>query len=286
MHTTIKQNKMRVAIQGIPGAFHEIAARAYFETAAVEISATATFGELIQKTEANEVVDAAIMAIENSIAGSLMDNYRLLQESKLRITGEIYLRIRHQLLTLPGESLASLREVHSHPMAIAQCKSFFGLHPHIRLVESLDTAMSAQALSKMKVEGRGAIASRLAANNYGLEILAKDIETNKQNYTRFLILEPEAHGKSLTTNKISLSFSTKHEVGSLLKSLTVLNAFDANMTKIQSTPIVGKKWQYRFFVDFTHAEATDIPQLLAQLKQHTTSLTVLGCYQNGTYHES
>lgn len=247
----------------------------------------ATFSELITKTEEGAAADLAIMAIENSIAGSLMNNYRLLHNSQLRITGEVFLRIRHQLLTLPGERIADLREVHSHPMAIAQCKSFFAKHPHIRLIESLDTAMSAQELSEQKIIGRGAIASRLAAKNYGLEILAKDIETNKQNYTRFLILEK----KQGTTppnpfNKVSLSFSVKHQVGSLLKVLSILESFGVNLTKIQSSPIVGQKWEYRFFADFKIDQAENLPSILKELTDETIDLKVLGTYKNGNYHES
>ncbi|NNE28590.1 MAG: prephenate dehydratase [Saprospiraceae bacterium] len=278
-------SQLRIAIQGIPGAFHEIAARSYFESAQIEIRPCPTFEQLISITEGNGEADIAIMAIENSIAGSLMNNYRLLQESSLSITGEVFLRIRHQLLTLPGESLASLREVHSHPMAIAQCKTFFSRHPHIRLIESQDTALSAQELSQYKIEGRGAIASKLAASNYDLHILASNIETNHQNYTRFLILE-QLQSEPLEFNRVSLSFSVKHEVGSLLKVLSVFESFGANLTKIQSTPIVGQKWEYLFFADFTFRSGEVLPQLLEKIKRYTTSLRLLGKYQKGNYHES
>ena len=283
-----KQNRhtKRIAIQDIKGAFHEIAARSYF-SAPIDICPAVTFEELVTYTEEGQLVDAGIMAIENSIAGSLMNNYHLLSKSKLKITGEIFLRIRHQLLVLPGESLADIREVYSHPMAIAQCKSFFQKHPKIRLIESADTAMSAQSLSMKKIKGQAAIASRLAAMNFDLEIAAENIETNKENYTRFLILESGID--SLINDdfeKVSIAIKAKHEVGSLNKILGVLEDQDANMTKIQSTPILGQPWQYCFFIDFTIDAPNTLSVLLEKLHHHSLEVQLLGTYKKGIYYES
>jgi len=285
----MRNNKMenkRIAIQGIKGAFHEIAARSYFEDH-VEIQPASTFEDLISFVEQGEKADIGIMAIENTIAGSLLNNYRLLNDSSLKITGEIFLRIRHQLLVLPGESIADIREVHSHPMAIAQCKQFFKNYPKIRLVESLDTAMSAETIVAKKIKGQAAIASRLAASNFGLQIVAENIETNKENYTRFLILERDVQPLKIKNfQKVSLALVAKHEVGSLAKVLGVLENFQANLTKIQSTPIIGKAFQYCFFIDFTIPVSSQLEVMLQVLENYTDEVNLLGTYKTGSYHES
>ncbi len=276
----------RIAIQGIKGAFHEIAARAYFEEQ-ITIQPSSTFEELIDSVESRTKADLGIMAIENTIAGSLLNNYRLLNESSLKITGEIFLRIRHQLLVLPGEKIADIREVHSHPMAIAQCKKFFHQHPKINLVESLDTAMSAAAIATNNIKGQAAIASRLAAENFELEIAAENIETNKENYTRFLILERDIDPISNPSfQKVSLAIVAKHQVGSLSKVLGVLENFQANLTKIQSTPILGKAFQYCFFIDFTLPVSSQLSVVLQVLENYTDEINLLGTYKIGNYHES
>ncbi len=282
----MKNKRNRIAIQGIKGAFHEIAARAYHNSP-IDIVPATTFDQLITFVEEEHEAEEGIMAIENTIAGSLLNNYRLLNESSLKITGEIYLRIRHQLLVLPGENIADIREVHSHPVAIAQCKKFFADHPGIRLVESQDTAMSAAAIRANKIKGQAAIASKLAAENFDLEIIASNIETNKENFTRFLILERNINPiEQKDFEKISLSLVAKHEVGSLARILGVLENFQANLTKIQSTPIIGKAFKYCFFMDFVMPNPTQLSVLLDVLKNYTAEVNLLGTYKKGNYHES
>ncbi|MEZ4985157.1 MAG: prephenate dehydratase [Saprospiraceae bacterium] len=273
-------SSLRVGIQGYAGAFHEIAARQFFEDDLAVVPAH-TFKELIRAIEDGSTMDAGLMAIENTLAGSLMANYRLLIESDLRITGEVYLRIRQNLLTLPGVRLEDLEEVHSHPVAIAQCQEFFEAYPHIQLVETADTALSARDVRDHQWKHIGAIASTLAADMYGLDVLCPAIETNKQNYTRFLVLEPASRGYAVDANKISVSFTVNHEVGSLYKVLAVLAAYNVNLTKIQSAPIVGSPWEYRFYVDFVVQGDLSWEQAVDAISPITHSLIVMGAYREG-----
>lgn len=276
----------RIAIQGYFGAFHEIAARYYHDGTAIEIVPINTFEELVRSVEHGEKTSRGMMAIENSIAGSLLYNYQLLNESELNITGEIYLRIRHQLMALPGQSIEQVKEVHSHPMAIAQCRQFFRAHPHIKLIESTDTALSARWIKEEQKTGVGAIASSLAADNYGLDILAPGIETNKKNYTRFLVLDKGHAAPNPEAGKVSVCLTTAHQPGSLHRVLGVLLAQGANMTKIQSMPIVGQEWHYRFFIDFTLHHPEAYSSTIDALSQVTEDLKILGTYKTGQYHES
>ena len=277
--------KLRVAIQGVPGAFHDIAARHFFGADRVELMPAHTFRQLVEEVESG-VADTGLMAIENTIAGSIIGNYRLLTASKLRAVGEVYLRIRQNLMALPGQRVEDLLEVHSHPMAIAQCDEFFAQHPNIRLVEMEDTALSAQRIAQQQLQGVGAIASHLAASMYGLEILGDSIETNKQNFTRFLVLGRMEEVKPITSSdKVSLFFSLSHEVGSLHKVLAALAAHGANLTKIQSAPIEGKPWEYFFFVDFVTEEGVNWQTAVEAIRPFTHSLEVLGAYRQGTFFE-
>jgi prephenate dehydratase len=279
------QPKLRVGIQGVPGAFHDIAARHFFGADRVEIVPAHTFRQLVEQVESS-AADTGLMAIENTIAGSIIGNYRLLTASRLRAVGEVYLRIRQNLMALPGQRIEDLKEVHSHPIAIAQCDEFFAQHPHIRLVEMEDTALSAQRIAEQKTEGVGAIASHLAASMYGLEILGDSIETNKQNFTRFLVLERQEEAQSIVAaDKVSLFFSLSHEVGSLHKVLAALSAHGANLTKIQSAPIEGRPWEYFFFVDFVNEEGADWQAAVEAIRPFTHSLEVLGAYRQGRFFE-
>jgi prephenate dehydratase len=206
--------------------------------------------------------------------------------SKLRAVGEVYLRIRQNLMALPGQRIEDLKEVHSHPIAIAQCDEFFAQHPQIRLVEMEDTALSAQRIAQQQLKGVGAIASSLAASMYGLDLLAESIETNKQNFTRFLVLERQAVAEStVAADKVSLFFSLSHEVGSLHKVLAALAAHGANLTKIQSAPIEGRPWEYFFFVDFVTEESGDWQPAVEAIRPFTHSLEVLGAYRQGRFFE-
>ena len=226
------------------------------------------------------------MAIENTLAGSLMNNYKLLSSSSLHITGEVFLRIKQNLMVWPGQKIEDLKEVHSHPIAIAQCRAFFSQYPHIRLVETVDTALSAKRIREEERKDIGAIASTLAAELYELDIIAAGIETNKKNHTRFLVLEKSADSKeNCIKNKVSLCFAVDHEVGSLYKVLAVLAAYNVNLTKIQSTPIIGRPWEYRFFLDFVMEGAVTYEQAIQAIQPLTTDLQVLGVYQKGEHFE-
>lgn len=276
----------RIAIQGYPGAFHEIAAKRYHDEKKVDIIPAATFEEMIRIAEDHQKSDGGMMAIENSIAGSLMYNYTLLNESDLKISGEVYLRIKHNLMALPGQDISQLKEVYSHPMAIAQCRQFFKKHPHIRLIEDVDTALSAKMIKDKGMKGAGAIASSLAAQLYDMEILNEGIETNKRNFTRFLVLDKNDNKIQELPKKVSVCFSTPHKVGSLHSVLGALVGNHANMTKIQSVPILGSEWQYRFFVDFVLEHPVLFSKTIEDLTRLTKELKILGTYEIGNYHES
>ena len=272
--------QLRVSIQGYAGAFHEAAAREYFHDREVVTVPGHTFSDVISQVETGES-DVALMAIENTLAGSLMANYDLLQRSQLRITGEVYLRIRQNLMALPGVEIEELREVYSHPIALMQVREFFKAWPKIRLVESADTALSARHVMESNDRTRGAVAHRLAAGLYGLDILAAGIETNKLNHTRFLVLEKGRDTTVDAGNKVSLSFSVSHEAGSLSRVLMVLDAYKINLTKIQSTPIVGRPWQYRFYVDFLLNGDITVQEALTGIQPITKELRILGIYPAG-----
>ncbi len=276
-----EQKKLRIAIQGGYGAFHEIAARQYFETDQIEIVPRRTFKDIF-KTLKERQSDFGIMAIENSVAGSILPNYTLLMESGKKIIGEIFLRIRQNLVVLPGQDLKDIKEVYSHPMAILQCQTFFEKQPGIRLIESADTAMSAKEISDKELMGVGAIASDLAAEKYNLEIIAGGIETNKVNYTRFLILSDNGNiNKNSGNNKASLFFSLSHKIGSLSKILSILSYYEMNLTKIQSMPIIGKEWDYHFYIDMLFEEEGLYRQVLDAIRPFTGELGILGEYRKG-----
>lgn len=276
----------RIAIQGYAGAFHEIASRHYCAPETPEVVPADTFAQLVALVEAGEQCDFGLMAIENTLAGSLIGNYKLLKKSRLLIAGEVFLRIKQNLLALPGVRLEDLREVHSHPIAIAQCVEFFASYPHIKLIDATDTALSARLIQEKGLRDTAAIASELAAELYGLDILAHGIETNKRNFTRFLVLRrPEDMPTLDVPNKVSLSFTVDHQVGSLHKVLAALAAYGANLTKIQSVPIVGRDWEYEFFLDFTVEEGTPYEPALDALAPITHELKLLGAYHVGKHYD-
>lgn len=270
----------KIAIQGVPGAFHEIAARQFFGSH-IEVVPALSFPELFEISSDTTRADGAMLAIENSIAGSILGNYGLLQRSNLSIVGEVYLRIQQNLLALPGSSMEDLREVHSHPMALAQCAEFFQAWPGIQLVESEDTAESAAAIVRNQTPHIGAIASTLAAEMYGLQVLAPAIETVPENYTRFLALRRRTETQPIQkANKASHCFTLPHQPGSLATVLGMLATAKANLTKIQSVPLLGKPWEYQFYADFT-AAPQNIASILALLSTQTTALQILGIYKSG-----
>ena len=273
-----------VAIQGFAGSFHQLAAQHYFGPALGAVRPCATFGELVRQVSANEA-GCGLMAIENSIAGSILPNYRLLQQAELRITGEVYLQIRQHLMALPGQTLADIREVRSHPMALLQCTDFLGRHPHWRLVEAVDTALSAQRIREAQQPGVAAIAGSLAAQLFGLDILAPDIHSAADNYTRFLVLERAAGPvPTETSNKASLCFHTAHHRGALADVLRCIAAHGISLAKLQSLPRPGTSWHYYYHADLEFAAPAAFHRALADLDEVAEHVRVLGVYRKGRTH--
>ena len=270
-----------IAIQGGYGAFHEIAAHHYFKDDEIEILPRNTFRDMVTSLK-DRRSDYGIMAIENSLAGSILPNYSLIINTKMHITGEIYLRIKQNLVALPGVKIADLKEVYSHPMAILQCQEFFDSYPAIRVIESIDTALSAKEIGDKKLKDTGAISSQMAAEKFGLEILAASIETNKMNYTRFLILaENGIQIPEEEVNKASIFFTVAHKFGSLSKILSILSYYEINLAKIQSMPIPGKDWEYMFFVDVEINDYAMYKRSLEAIGPFTPSIGILGEYKKG-----
>jgi len=271
----------RIVIQGGYGAFHEIAALNYFNNEDIEILPRDTFKDLMAALKKDKA-DYGIMAIENTLAGSILPNYNLLRESPMRIIGEIYMRIRQNLVALPGQTIDDIREVFSHPMAILQCQVFFDSYKRIKLIESMDTALSARDIKDNNLRATAAIASGLAAEKYDLDIIAASIETNKKNYTRFLIL---GNGKDSVpaeeVNKSSIHFALSHKIGSLSKILSILSFYDINLSKIQSMPIMGQDWEYQFYIDVEFSDYELYMQSFEAIRPFTSDLSILGEYKRG-----
>ena len=278
--------KTRVAIQGVQGAFHEIAARYFHTEGSMEVVPSDTFDILFENVE-NGLADAAVMAIENTIAGTILRNYNLLNNSNLRIKGEVFLRIKQNLMALPNVRIEDIEEVHSHPIALQQVEDFFLKYPHIKLIEAHDTALVAKEIQEKGFKNRGAIASELAAEIYGMDILAASIETYKKNFTRFLYITSENTEGGIVPdfNKVSLVFNTNHTVGSLHKAMEVLAKNNCNLTKIQSAPIMDKPWEYMFFVDFTLNNYSNYPNAMLELHRVAGNVKVLGEYKSAQYFE-
>ena len=274
----------KVAIQGIAGSFHDIAAREYFRGEEIEIVACRTFKEVFETTK-NDNSIIAMIAIENTIAGSLLPNHNLQKESGMKIIGEQKLRIKHNLVAVPGQDITEIKEVYSHPIALMQCQDFLNKHPHLKAIESDDTASSAKRLSEEKQMGHAAICGELAAEIYGLETLAKGIETNKRNFTRFLVAaDPwlaDELNKGKFPNKASLAFALPHEEGSLAKVLSILSFYGINLTKIQSLPIIGREWEYMFYIDLQFENYVKYTQALSAITPLTKDLQILGEYEEG-----
>ena len=271
--------ELKVAIQGIKGSFHHQVAQEYFGQD-VAVEECLSFDRLVDSLASKESTDA-VMAIENSIAGSIIPNYARIDKNRLHIVGEHYINIHHNLMALPGQSIADIEEVYSHPMALLQCKEFFKLHPHIKLVEDADTAEVAKRISDQQLHGVGAIASRAAASMYDVEVLATDIQTIKNNATRFVVLHTQ---KSLLpkeeVNKASLRFTTEHKRGSLATVLNVMSDCRLNLTKIQSLPVIETPWVYFFFVDVTFNKYEDFLKAKSLIEIMTGDFKILGEYKN------
>ena len=274
---------MKIAIQGIKGSFHHIVAKQYFgdHIDLEECMSFTSIPPLLKKGE----VDSAVMAIENSIAGAILPNYALIDEFDLNITGEVYINIHHHLMGLKNQTLADIKEVWSHPMALLQCKKFFREHPQIKLIEEKDTAEVARRIQENKIKGVAAIASKMAADMYGLEVIADDIQTIKNNSTRFFILnkgdggpyDPDKLGAGM--NKSSIKFITKHNKGSLAEILDIFAKHDLNLSKIQSLPIIDKPWSYAFFIDLVIDDYVLYKNALHLISKKVNHLQILGEYQ-------
>ena len=275
----------RVAIQGFEGSYHDIATRLFFKEEETELICCETFDEVFS-TLASENDAVALVAIENTIAGSLLHNYELLRGSGMVIVGEQKLRIAHCICCLPDEDWADLHEVHSHPVALAQCEAFLQSHPQLKAVQAEDTALSAKEIKEKQLRGHAAICSTHAAKLYGMRILQENIETNKHNFTRFLVVadrwrsdELNADTISRQANKANIVFSLPHEEGSLSAILSIFSFYRINLTKIQSLPIIGREWEYMFYVDVTFNDYTRFQQSINAVRPLTKELTILGEYK-------
>ncbi|MGF1555544.1 prephenate dehydratase [Paucihalobacter sp.] len=269
----------KVAIQGIKGSFHHIVSQQYFGNE-VTVNEFLSFDQAVDSVISG-ASDAVIMALENSIAGSILPNYALIDVNNLHITGEHYLDIQHHLMALPDQKISDIQEVYSHPMALLQCKQFFKLHPHIKLIEDKDTAEVAQRIQKQKLKNVAAIASTLASELFELEILARSIQSIQHNETRFVIVKPSK--KELPDNqlsKASLKFELDHKRGSLAAILNVMSDCKLNLTKIQSLPKIETPWKYAFFVDVTFDAVENFNKASSILTIMAENFKILGTYKN------
>ncbi len=271
---------MRVSIQGFEGCFHQEAAQQFYGKD-VEVICCTTFRDVIKIASSKKDSEGGVMAIENSIAGSILPNYNLLQKSNLKIIGEVYLQIKQNLLVNPGVKLTDVKEVHSHPMAIQQCLDFLDKY-NWRIVETEDTALSAKHIHKHHSKHIAAIASKLAAEIYNLDMLAPNIHTLKNNYTRFLILKRDEEVADVAdANKASINFNTDHSKGSLAKVLNTIADAGINLSKLQSMPIPGSDFKYSFHADMEFDTKQQLNAALESIKRQTEALNVLGIYKNG-----
>jgi len=273
----MKTQKPRVAIQGIRASFHEEAAFKFFGED-IETVECNSFKQTFDKLQAKEA-DYVVMAIENSIAGSILPNYTLLMNYNFPVVGEVYLPIQLHLLAYPGVKFEDIKVVTSHPMALRQCLDFFDDYPQIKLVEGTDTAACAKRVMDEKLTDTVAIANALAAKLYGLEVLESGVESNKTNYTRFLILTEHEFAQKTKANKASLCFQVGNEVGSLAKVLNSLAEHDVNMSKIQSMPVLGKRNEYTFYLDVDWTKQENYDKAIRQILKHTHNFNILGEYE-------
>ena len=272
----------RVTIQGVAGCYHDAAARAYFKDEEITTIPCDSFTELFQRMGCDASL-LGIIAIENTIAGSILPNHELLRQSNMRIIGEHKMHISHVLAALPGQSIDELSEVNSHPMALMQCEQYLRQHPNLKMIEKFDTAGSAQEIAEQKLMGHAAVCSEYAANLYGLNILERGIETNKRNFTRFLLiadplLASEMRPRDENINKSSIMFTLPHTNGALSKVLTIFSFYDINLSKIQSLPIIGREWEYRFYIDLTFDSYVRYHQSIDAVRPLLNDLRILGEY--------
>lgn len=272
----------KVAIQGARGSFHELAGLKHFGDN-IQIMECVTFKNVFDSVISGHS-DFGIIAIENTVAGTILPNYAMLRESELKIIGEVYLHIQQNLLALKGQTIEGIKEVHSHPMAILQCQNFFEHHPHIKLIEADDTASRAKWISENKLKGMGAIAGLHVADMYNLQVIADSIETHKKNFTRFLVIENSplslrrVEGEA---DKATAFFNVSNKKGSLAKVLTKLASYDINLSKIQSMPVIGKEWEYYIHVDMEFENYSNYKKALEEIMPSLNEFKILGEYKRG-----
>lgn len=272
----------RIAIQGELGSFHDIAAHQFFEDEQIELICCATFEEVFANIRRDPTV-VGLLAIENTIAGSLLHNYELLRQSGTTVVGEHKLHIEHSICCLPDDDWQDIQEVHSHPVALMQCGRFLANHPDMKVVEAEDTAGSAAYIAQHQVRGWAAICSSYAAEMYGMKVLQEGIHDNPHNFTRFLVACNPQKASLIRpiekANKASIVFRLSHEEGSLSKVLTILSFYGINLTKIQSLPIIGQEWEYLFYVDLTFSNLTRYRQSIDAITPLVGRIRVLGEYE-------
>ena len=281
-----KQTKSvgKVAIQGYEGSFHQIAAKQYFGEN-VKILPCANFRDVIKLASSKKDSIGGVMAIENSIVGSILPNYTLLEKSNLKIVGEVYLKIEQHLMIYPGTNFEDIKEVHSHPMALLQCLDYLEKH-NWKLIETEDTALSAKNISKKHSQHVAVIASQLAADLFDLEVVAPNIHTEKNNFTRFLILQP--NDKNIIAedaNKASINFKTNHTKGSLAKVLSTISNNGINLSKLQSMPIVGTNFKYSFHADLEFKNIEQFNKAITAITALTEEIKIYGIYKDGNINE-
>ena len=274
----------KIAIQGVLGSFHDIAAHKFFPNEEIELICCDTFEEIFNHIQEDSSV-IGLIAIENTIAGSLLHNYELLRDSGTTIVGEHKLRIKHNCVCLPEDDWDTLTEIHSHPVALAQCHNFLKRHPQMKVVEADDTAKSAEVIQTNNMKGHAAICSKYAAELYGMKVLEEGIETNKHNFTRFLVVTDTWRADDLRnrsqSNKATIVFSLPHNEGSLSQVLSIFSFYKINLTKIQSLPIIGREWEYLFYVDVIFNDYLRFRQSIDAVSPLTRELKILGEYAEG-----
>ncbi len=269
----------KIAIQGIEGSNHHIVVEKFYDDK-VEINECLSFDTLIDSL-LNKKSEQAVMAIENTIAGSIIPNYALIDYNNIHIVGEYYLPIHHHLMALPNQKIEDITEVCSHPMALLQCKNFFKQYKHIKLIEDVDTSAVAKRITEKKLAGVAAIAPKIAADIFNLEVIEDEIQTIKNNATRFVILQTSKPNKNSDINKASLKFELDHKRGSLATILNVMSDCSLNLTKIQSLPKIETPWKYAFFVDVTFDNYEDYTKAKAIIEIMANDFKILGEYKNG-----
>ncbi len=268
----------KVGIQGVKGCFHDLAAHEWFSDEELETISYDSFEDMFIALGNDEDMMAAV-AIENTIAGALLQNFEYIRKSGRKIIGECKLRVSHSLCALPGTSISDIVEVRSHYMALLQCRQFLSKHPEMRKVEDFDTAGCARNVAKLALERTAAIAPAYAAKIYGLDILEEGIEDDNRNFTRFLIVGTKDSSYPENADKISVAFTVPHEKGALSKVLTILTFYDISLTMLQSMPVVGHEWEYRFYADLTFSDLERCQQAISAVAPLTSDFRILGIYK-------